>query len=196
MPTATSSPAAPSTPARALFRRSVTRARGDCLFGRVDPNFRRDMVFNRRLRFSLHRGCFTKVIRNRQTFRCIVTVCERTVGFDHGHRFVRALTPGAQGRFFFGPLCLFDGPFGASTFTPLLVFSWRRNGGGDNRGPVEGQVGILRFDAASSFFVKGRAPYPDARRSPIPVQNPLARRLPSPRLGVNEINAFVTALVS
>jgi len=158
--------------------------------------FDRDLVLCLRLGFSLHRGCFTNVICNGQTFGCIVTAGRKTLGFDPGQRFVGGLTLGLQGGCFFRPVCLFSGPFSASTFTPLLVFGWRRDRSGDNRRPVECQVGILCFDAASGFFVKGRAPYPDTGRGPIPVEDPLARRLTAPRLRMNEINIFVTALVS
>jgi hypothetical protein len=128
-------------------------------------------------------------------FRSIVA-SSVIVGLARGCRLCLRLAIISQRGLFVGPLHLFGGPFGASTFTPLLILSRRRNGGRDDRRPVEGDVWILGFEPASSLLVEGWSPYPDAWRRPIPVQNPLAGRLTAPVLNMNEIGVFVTALIS
>jgi hypothetical protein len=129
-------------------------------------------------------------------FKSIVASSSLIVGLARGGRLCLRLAVISHRGLFVGPLRLFGGPFGASTFTPLLILRRRRHGGRDDRRPVEGDVWILGFEAASSLLVEGWSPYPDAWWRPIPVQNPLARRLTAPGLNMNEIGAFVTAFIS
>jgi hypothetical protein len=144
----------------------------------------------------LPRNGLTNVAWQKLTFRSIVAGSRRIVGPYRAWRLRWRLAIVSQRGLFIGALRLFSGPFGASTFTPLLILSRWRNRGRNDRWPVKCDVGILRFEPPPRFLVEGWSPYLDAWRRPIPVQNPLAGRPATPILNVNEVGAFVAAFVS
>ena len=188
---------APSTSAPTLspsrILHMVARSRRFQRFGRFGGQFGWPLVVTR-LRFGIESRSLRIVTWRKHTFRSVVGESDRVFGRDRSQeRFLVFAVLARRG--FLGSQRLFGGPFGASPFTPLLVLGGRRHRRGDDCRPIERDVGILCFEASAGFFVEGRSPYPDTRRRPIPVQDPLAWRLATPVLVVNEVYIFVASLV-
>lgn len=97
-------------------------------------------------------------------------------------------------------LGLFPGrlPRGAlepAAFAPELDVDRRRRRGRQS-GPVELQIGILRFDRLPDFLRERLAPHFHLRRRPEPEQNPGSGLAGSIRGGLEQVIRFVTALVA
>jgi hypothetical protein len=87
------------------------------------------------------------------------------------------------------------GALEAAAFAPELDVDRRRYRGCQS-GPVELQIGILRFDRLPDFLRERLAPNFDLRRRPEPEQNPGSGLAGSIRGGLEQVIRFVTALVA